>query len=94
MGLYSPKYFVFSTVFSILGLSLFSQTFVEQAEIILSGESKSSIGWGDYDNDGYLDLFLIGNGITRIYKNNGNSTFSEQIDITPLLTGVHNGSVG
>ncbi len=41
--------------------------------------------WGDYDNDGYLDLFVTspgttGNGINnanRLYHNNGNGTFSD-----------------
>ncbi len=35
--------------------------------------------WGDYDNDGYLDLALSqsGTGDTRIYRNNGNGTFTD-----------------
>jgi len=40
--------------------------------------------WGDYNNDGYLDILISGehtsssgSGITRLYKNNGNETFSE-----------------
>ena len=36
--------------------------------------------WGDYDNDGDMDLYLCGlttypNGISDIYRNNGNGTF-------------------
>ncbi|MCX6879308.1 MAG: VCBS repeat-containing protein, partial [Verrucomicrobia bacterium] len=41
-----------------------------------------TVAWGDYDNDGDLDLLLSGSvdGLTeatRLYRNNGNGTFSE-----------------
>ena len=33
--------------------------------------------WGDYDNDGDLDLYLANNGANRLYRNNGNGSFAE-----------------
>jgi hypothetical protein len=33
--------------------------------------------WGDYDNDGDLDLYLTNTGINRLYRNNGDGTFAE-----------------
>lgn len=50
---------------------------------VSSGVSVSTSGdnaaWGDFDNDGYLDLFFAINGTTanKLYQNNGNSTFTD-----------------
>jgi hypothetical protein len=33
--------------------------------------------WGDYDNDGFLDLFVTATSTNRLYHNNGNGTFTE-----------------
>jgi hypothetical protein len=32
--------------------------------------------WADYDNDGYLDLFIGANSANRLYHNNGDGTFT------------------
>ena len=47
----------------------------------LTGVKSSSAAWGDYDNDGYLDILLTGsddtNSIAKIYRNNGDGSFSD-----------------
>jgi hypothetical protein len=55
-----------------------------------------SVAWGDYDNDGYLDILLTGHecvsgGISKIYHNNAGSGFTEVF--AGSLTPVHQGSL-
>jgi hypothetical protein len=48
------------------------------------GDSGDGVGcaWSDYDNDGFLDLFLTNRpGADRLYRNSGASTFT---DVAPL----------
>jgi len=71
-------------------------SFTEQTGISLTGVSYSSVAWGDYDNDGDLDILLTGQSgsstyVSKIYHNNGNNTFTEQMGIG--LTGVYESSV-
>ena len=53
-----------------------------------------SVAWGDFDNDGDLDILLTGESasgdISKIYRNNGNSTFT---DINAGLPSIYYGSV-
>ena len=46
----------------------------------LAGVSDGAFGrgaaWGDYDNDGDLDLYVVNSGPNRLYWNNGNGTFT------------------
>ncbi|MGD8781553.1 MAG: FG-GAP-like repeat-containing protein, partial [Ignavibacteria bacterium] len=78
--------------FSIIYQNTGSGSF-ENSGVSLSGVNLSSAKWGDYDNDGDLDILLCGgtlNGrISKIYKNNGNGTFSNS---GISLTGVEQGS--
>jgi predicted nucleotidyltransferase len=71
-------------------------SFAEQTSIELTGVLYSSVAWGDYDNDGDLDILLTGYNnsyqtISKIYRNNGNNSFTEQTSIA--LTGIVSGSV-
>ncbi len=56
----------------------------------LPGVYYGSVAWGDYDNDGDLDILLTGRGMTRIYRNDGGGVFT---NINAALMGLHNTSV-
>ncbi|KPA13717.1 hypothetical protein MHK_006076, partial [Candidatus Magnetomorum sp. HK-1] len=68
--------------------------FSEDTGINLTGVRDSSVAFGDYDNDGDLDILLTGDTgsskIAKVYRNTGGS-FSEDTDIN--LTGVSYSSV-
>jgi len=55
----------------------------------LTGVSHGAAEWGDYDNDGDLDIILCGSGISKVYRND-TGVFT---DIDTGLTGVYYSSV-
>jgi hypothetical protein len=73
--------------------------FADMGSLGMPGVENSSVAWGDYDNDGKLDILLTGyayaagssNYIAKVYHNNGNGTFTE--NTSAGLPGVYDGSV-
>lgn len=58
----------------------------EKAGVAAEGLFGMGVAVGDYDNDGYPDLYVLGYGRSILYHNNGNGTFT---DVTEK-TGVAN----
>jgi hypothetical protein len=57
-----------------------------EAGVALADNARGGV-WGDYDNDGDLDLLVVsagsllaGNGPNRLYRNESNGTFTEVVD--------------
>ena len=72
-----------------------SDTFTDLELTVLQPVTNGPVTWGDYDNDGDLDVLLTGyDGVSTnfalIYRNLGNDTFEE---LDPSLTPMGSGSV-
>ena len=52
-------------------------TRITTGDIVNDGGNSYSSTWGDYDNDGYLDLFVANSVQNFLYHNNGDSTFTK-----------------
>ncbi|MDQ6675887.1 MAG: VCBS repeat-containing protein [Acidobacteriota bacterium] len=56
----------------------------EKAGLLRTGWA-SAVTVGDYNNDGYEDLFLTGWGRNTLYRNNGDGTFTDVTEAAGLL---------
>ncbi|MCA0388142.1 MAG: FG-GAP-like repeat-containing protein [Bacteroidetes bacterium] len=64
-------------------------TFTKIDSIVITKDNSPSVGasWGDFDNDGYPDLFVSTwyNKINYLYKNNGDGTYT-QLSSSAVMT--------
>ena len=64
----------------------------------VSGRAQNQYGMGaavgDYDNDGYDDLYVTNYGANTLYRNNGNGTFADVTTRTGVAAGGWSASAG
>jgi hypothetical protein len=77
----NPRLWLFTaaiaTEFTCLtGLAQF--TAITNGTVVSERGDSTGCAWGDYDNDGYLDLFVsnFGTPLNYLYRNNGDGSFS------------------
>ena len=59
----------------------------------LPGLWHSAVAWGDYDNDGRLDLLITGSFVSQIWRNTGSHFVNVTATVAPGLPGVKDGAV-
>lgn len=82
---HQPEVAPTSSLFRNNGDGTFSEV-TEQAEVGAEGLFGMGIAVGDYDNDGWQDLFVAGYDRSILYRNNGEGSFSDET----ALSGVSN----
>lgn len=58
--------------------------------IVTDVANSSGCAWGDYDNDGYPDMYVANSGtVSNLYHNNGDGTFTK-VNQEPFISDVSN----
>ena len=74
--IYKPAHPLRSALYHNNGDGTFTDV-TEKAGVGGEGHYGQGVAVGDYDNDGYPDLYVTGYGRAILYHNNGNGTFTD-----------------
>ena len=73
---YKPPHPLRSALYHNYGVGTFTDV-TEKAGVGPAGLYAQGVAVGDFDNDGYPDLYVTGYGRAILYHNNGNGTFTD-----------------
>lgn len=63
-------------------------TRITSGKIVTDGGNSTGCAWGDFDNDGFLDLFVANNGENNfLYHNNRDGTFTKVESCVRMASG-------
>ncbi|HTT19319.1 MAG TPA: CRTAC1 family protein [Candidatus Sulfotelmatobacter sp.] len=74
--IYKPPHPIRSALYHNNGDGTFSDV-TEKAGVAVEGHYGQGVAVGDFDNDGYPDLYVTGYDRAVLYRNNGNGTFTD-----------------
>jgi enediyne biosynthesis protein E4 len=74
--IYKPPHPLRSALYHNNGDGTFTDV-TDKAGVAGSGHYGQGVAVGDFDNDGYPDLYVTGYGSAILYHNNGNGTFTD-----------------
>jgi len=74
--LYKPSHPIRSALYHNNGDGTFTDV-TDKAGVGGEGHYGQGVAVGDFDNDGYPDLYVTGYGRAILYRNNGNGTFTD-----------------
>jgi hypothetical protein len=74
------------------GDGTFADVTVEAGVLIASVDGRFTVG--DYDNDGYMDIFVLESHQTKLFHNNGDGTFTEVAREAGVWMLVNSGTSG
>src|SRR5208283_2334187 len=74
--IYAPKHALRSALYHNNGDGTFTDVTMK-AGVPAEGLWGMGVAVGDFDNDGYPDLFVMGYGRSILYRNNGDGTFTD-----------------
>jgi hypothetical protein len=73
---YRPSHALWSALYRSNGDGTFTDV-TDKAGVAADGLFGMGVAVGDYDNDGFEDLYVVGYGRSILYHNNGNGTFTD-----------------
>ncbi len=82
-----------NALFRNLGNGKFANV-TAKAGVAGRGLFATGVAVGDYDNDGFQDLFVTGYGGTQLFHNNGNGTFTDMTEKAGVAAGGWSSSTG
>jgi len=85
LDIYVTEWHSANSLYKNLGNFVFEK--ITTGNIVSEYSDTEGSTWGDYNNDGFKDLFTTNDGVNFLYKNNGDETFTKIDDLNICTEG-------